>query len=190
MDRPTVLLLASMLVRLRGLLGEFELRPRSLAESSGASLALDLDPSQVTRLLRSALSELPDYRLRALLHETDPESRLDDEGVVERLAQRIARGDLILVREVHAGISPSDPDAPDVPDDDDDVIERLDWIEILIEDEDHQPVPNVAYQLTLPDGSTRRGQTNKLGIVRYDHIPSGTCKFSLVELDTKAWEKA
>ena len=73
MDRPTVLLLASMLVRLRGLLGEFELRPRSLAESSGASLALDLDPSQVTRLLRSALSELPDYRLRALLHETDPE---------------------------------------------------------------------------------------------------------------------
>lgn len=178
-----------MLVRLRGLLGEFELRHRSLADSSGLE-PLRLDSSLVARLLRSALTELPDYRLRALLHETDdPEARLDEAELVDRLTQRIARGDLILVRELHGDISPSEPDVPD-DDDDDDVIERLDWIEVLIEDEEHQPVPNVAYKLVLADGSTRTGKTNKLGIVRYDRIPSGTCKFSLVELDTKAWERA
>jgi hypothetical protein len=178
-----------MLVRLRGLLGEFELRHRSLAESLGVK-PLQLDPSLVARMLRSALADMPDYRLRALLHEADdPAARLDEVGLVDRLAQRIARGDLILVREVHGGISPSEPKVPD-EEEDEEVIERLDWIEVLIEDEDHQPVPNVAYKLVLADGSTRTGKTNKLGIVRYDRIPSGTCKFSLVELDTKAWERA
>jgi hypothetical protein len=177
-----------MLVRLRGLLGEFELRHRSLADSAGLE-PLRLDPSLVVRLLRSALAELPDYRLRALLHETDdPYQQLDEEELVERIAQAIARGDLVLVREVHAGISPGDPDVPD-EEEDDEVIERLDWIEVLIEDEEHNPVPNIAYKLVLPDGSTRTGKTNKLGIVRYDRIPSGTCKFELTELDTTAWER-
>jgi hypothetical protein len=177
-----------MLVRLRGLLGEFELRPRSLVAADAQPL--NLDTSLVTRMLRSALAELPDYRLRALLHEVDdPEHRLDEAGLIDRLAWKIARGDLILVREIHAGISPGEPDKPE-EEEDDEVIERLDWIEILIEDEDKQPVPGVAYKLVLPDGSTRTGSTNKQGIVRYDRIPSGTCKFELTKLDTKAWERA
>jgi hypothetical protein len=177
-----------MLVRLRGLLGDFELRPRSLAVSSDLR-PLNLEPSMVTRMLRWALAELPDYQLRALLHETDdPEHRLDENGLIDRLAWKIARGDLILVREVHAGISPSEPDQPD-DDDDDDIIEKLDWIEVLIEDEEHNPVPNVAYKLTLPDGSTRLGKSNKLGIIRYDRIPSGSCKFELTELDAKSWKQ-
>jgi hypothetical protein len=186
----TVILLDTMLVRLRGLLGEFELRSRSLVLSSDTR-PLNLDASLVTRMLRSALAELPDYQLRELLHETDdPEHRLDEVGLVDRLAWKIARGDLILVREVHGGISPGDPDKPEEPEDDDDVIEKLDWIEILVEDEDHQPIPNVAYKLVLPDGSTRTGSTNKLGIVRYDRIPAGSCKFELTELDAKAWKTA
>ncbi|MFV8755140.1 hypothetical protein ACNOYE_31720 [Nannocystaceae bacterium ST9] len=177
-----------MLVRLRGVLGEFELRPRRLAEAAGLQ-PLDLDPSLVVRLLWAGLADQPDYRLRALLLDTDdPGGRLDEAGLVDRLARLVARGDLILVREVHAGISPSDPDHPDEPDEPD-IIERLDWIEVLIEDEDHNPVPNVAYELLLPDGSTRIGKTNKLGIVRYDRIPSGSCKFKLTEMDAASWKQ-
>jgi hypothetical protein len=178
-----------MLVRLRGLLGEFELRPRSLAVSSEPR-PLNLDPAVVTRMLRSALADQPDYRLRALLHETeDTEHRLDEAGLIDRLTWKIARGDLILVRELHAGISPSEPDDED-EDDDDDVVEKLDWIEVLVEDEDHQPVANVAYKIVLADGSIRTGKTNKLGIVRYDRIPPGSCKFELTELDAKSWKSA
>ncbi len=140
-------------------------------------------------MLRSALADLPDYRLRALLHDSeDPDARLDEAGLVDRLVRLIARGDLVLLRELHAGISPSEPEPPE-PEDEDEVIERLDWIEVLIEDEAHQPVPYIAYKMVLPDGSTRTGTTNKLGIVRYDRIPSGTCQFTLVEVDTKAWKQ-
>lgn len=185
----TVILLDAMLVRLRGLLGEFELRSRSLAVASDVE-PLNLDASLVTRMLRSALAELPDYQLRALLHETDdPERRLDEAGLIDRLAWKIGRGDLILVREAHGGISPSEPDVPD-EEEDEEVVEKLDWIEVLVEDEDEQPVPNIAYKLTLPDGSARTGKTNKLGIVRYERIPSGSCKFELTEFDAKAWKTA
>lgn len=176
-----------MLVRLRGLLGDFELHPRSLAPVDASPT--NLDPSQINRMLWSALAELPEYRLRALLQETeDSERRLDEAGLIDRLAWKIARGDLIVVREVHGTITPETPDEPDEPDEPDDIIERLTWIEVLVEDEDHQPVANVAYKLVLPDGSVRVGKTNQAGIARHDQIPTGECTFELTELDAEAWK--
>lgn len=177
-----------MLVRLRGLLGDFELHPRSLAP---VATPLNLDHSMITRLLRSALAEVPAYRLRALLYETeDPERRLDEAGLIDRLAWKIARGDLILVREVHGTATPDVPDLPDLPDEPEDIIERLTWIEVLIEDQDQQPVANVAYKLVLADGSVRIGKTNEVGILRYEGIPEGECQFELTEVDGQAWEVA
>lgn len=140
-------------------------------------------------MLYSALAELPEYQLRALLHETeDSERRLDEAGLIGRLAWKIARGDLILVREVHGTATPEQPDESDEPEDLSDIVERLTWIEVLIEDEDQQPVANVAYKLVLPDGSVRIGKTNQAGILRYDRIPVGECKLELTELDTQAWK--
>jgi hypothetical protein len=174
-----------MLVRLRGLLGDFELYPRSLAPSGPRS---NFDHSLLTRMLRSAVAELSEYQLRALLHESeDSERRLDQTGLIDRLAWMIARGDLILVREVHGTATPDVPEGPEKPEEPED-IERLTWIEVLIEDEEQQPVANVAYRLILPDGSVRTGKTNRAGIARYEQIPDGECQFELTELDAEAWE--
>lgn len=178
-----------MLVRLRGLLGDFELRRRTLYEPADLQLVA-LEPELIARMLRVALFELPDYHLRALLRDIDDlGERLDERALIDRITRSLVRGDLILVREQHAGISPGDVDPPE-PEEPEEVIERLDWIEVLVEDEEHNPVPNVAYKIVLPDGSTRTGKTNQHGIVRYDRIPSGSCEFSLVELDAEAWQQA
>jgi hypothetical protein len=178
----------AMLVRLRGLLGDFELRRRTLYEAADLQ-PVQLEPELVARMLRVALIELPDYQLRGLLRDIDDlGERLDEPALIDCITRSLGRGDLILVREQHAGISPGDVEPPE-EEDDDDVIERLDWIEVLVEDEDHNPVPNVAYKIVLPDGSARTGRTNQNGIVRYDNIPSGSCEFSLVELDADAWER-
>lgn len=178
-----------MLVRLRGLLGEFELHRRSLA-SVGLE-PLKLDRSEVTRLLRSSLADAPSHRLRALLHDGDePYDRLDDALLIERIAQRIARGDLILVREVHQWTSPGLVEPVEELEPPEEVIEKLEWIEVLIVDEDDQPLPNVAYKLVLPDGSSRMGKTNNVGIARYDRIPPGSCTFELTEMDAGAWKQA
>ncbi|HLT37852.1 MAG TPA: hypothetical protein VK034_16285 [Enhygromyxa sp.] len=176
-----------MLVRLRGLLGDFELHPRSLAPI-GAPLP-EIDHSLITRMLWSALAELPEYRLRSLLDDTeDSEHRLDHRGLIDRLAWKIARGDLILVREVHGTATPDVLDGPDEPYDDDDIVERLTWIEVLVEDEDQQPIANVAFKLTLPDGAVRTGRTNRAGIARVEQIPEGECTLELTEFDAEAWQ--
>jgi hypothetical protein len=103
-----------VIVRLRGLIGEFELRHRWLAAPDTEPLRLDR--WQVVRLLRSALAEVPAHRWRALLDEGDPERSLDD--VVERVAHRIARGELVLVPIVHAAAS-GDRDEPEEDEDED-----------------------------------------------------------------------
>jgi hypothetical protein len=178
-----------MLVRLRGLLGEFELHRRSLA-SVGLE-PLQLDRSELTRLLRSSLADMPGHRLRALLHDgEEPYDRLDDARLIERVAQRIARGDLILVRELHQWSTPGVVDPVEEREAPEEVVEKLEWIEVLIVDEDDQPLPNVAYKLVLPDGSSRVGKTNNLGIARYDRIPAGSCTFELTEMDAGAWKQA
>lgn len=66
--------------------------------------------------------------------------------------------------------------------------ELRDWIEVLIVDEEHNPIPDVAYKIVLPDGSVRAGKTDEQGILRYDDIPQGVCQFSLIALDARTWE--
>ncbi len=68
-------------------------------------------------------------------------------------------------------------------------IESLqDWIELRIDDEAGQPVANVRYELTLPDGSKRRGQSDRNGIIRHEHIASGQCTVTLLDHDRQVWE--
>lgn len=73
-------------------------------------------PSQVVWLLRSALAELPEHRVRALVKAVgDREIGLDE--VAEQLARRVARGELVLVRVVPTGV-PGELDAPEEAEDD------------------------------------------------------------------------
>ena len=63
------------------------------------------------------------------------------------------------------------------------------WIEVQLVDEADQPVARQRFEITLPDGSTRTGQTDAEGVGRVEGIyPPGVCQISFTELDQEAWE--
>ncbi len=63
------------------------------------------------------------------------------------------------------------------------------WIEIVLLDEEDNPVPYARYQVTLADGAMREGDLGATGRVRLEGITAGTCQVVFPELDTEAWEK-
>jgi hypothetical protein len=180
-----------MRVRLRGF-GEYELRPRPVTGEAIEGKLVKLDARTIDRLLRVALSELSPHRLRGLLERSSERGRAHDQvAMLGELRRMIDRGELVFVALPQRSRSarPIEIEEPELhePTGPEEIVEQVDWIEILVVDEDDQPVRSVAYELELPDGSIRRGQTNADGIARCDRIPSGTCKLTLVELDTQAW---
>jgi type VI secretion system secreted protein VgrG len=68
--------------------------------------------------------------------------------------------------------------------------QKTSWIEIEMVDEESQPVPGMAYRITLPDGSVAGGTLDDKGFARVDGIESGTCKITFPELDRDAWGPA
>ncbi|HLT36115.1 MAG TPA: hypothetical protein VK034_07510 [Enhygromyxa sp.] len=141
-------------------------------------------------MLRSALAESDEHRYRSLLGHTRGGWQLDSRrSLLEQLARAVARGELVFVRRALTTVSGTRPELPPeyVPPPVED--EVLDWIEILVEDQDGRPLREIGYEITLPDGAVRRGRTTRDGVVRLDEIPSGECKFSLTDFDESAWEQ-
>jgi hypothetical protein len=63
------------------------------------------------------------------------------------------------------------------------------WIAIRVLDEDGNPVPNVAYSVTLPDGSIMTGSLDDQGSARFDEIDPGQCQVSFPEIHAKEWKR-
>ena len=63
------------------------------------------------------------------------------------------------------------------------------WISIRVLDEDGNPVPDVAYSVSLPDGSTMTGSLDDQGFARFDDIDPGQCKVSFPEIHAKEWKR-
>jgi hypothetical protein len=107
----------------------------------------------------------------------------------EELRCGIASGRLALLEgrvrhPVHVGgrgrASPEEPPDSPVPPSPD---EELDWIEIVLKKRDGSPAVGETYEINLTDGSTRRGQFDESGKVRFENIPAGTCVVGFPELD-------
>ncbi len=65
------------------------------------------------------------------------------------------------------------------------------WIEILLVDEQEQPVADRRYRITLPDGVTvKEGRTDARGHARLEEIDPGTCKVSFPDMDRGVWRRA
>ncbi len=64
------------------------------------------------------------------------------------------------------------------------------WIEIVLKDEDGNPVPGEPYRITLPDGSVSEGTLDQNGFARVDGIDPGTCEVTFPNLDKDTWDKA
>ena len=71
----------------------------------------------------------------------------------------------------------SQPPPPPRPDD-------QHWVYVTITSKDGLPVPNLRWQLTLPDGSTQRGVTDRTGAVSVKGVRQpGECHLVLPDID-------
>lgn len=128
--------------------------------------------------------------LRDLLTDDLSGPALDEQDVVEAVAHRIESRRLRVVRLpaealVGLGAAPAEEEVP-APE-----ARRVkDWVEIVLVDEEDQPVAGADYEITLPDGSTLTGQTGQGGRIRITDIDPGVCRFSFTRLDERAWTPA
>ena len=67
---------------------------------------------------------------------------------------------------------------------------ELSWVEIELVDEAGQPVPYELYELTYPDGTTRRGKLDHLGQAHIGLPEPMELDVSFPHLDAIAWERA
>jgi hypothetical protein len=67
--------------------------------------------------------------------------------------------------------------------------EKKAWIEIILEDMEGKPVPNVRYRITPPGGGApKEGRLNEHGQAGYYQIEPGQCKVTFPDLDKDAWD--
>ncbi|HEX6243739.1 MAG TPA: hypothetical protein VFZ61_22650 [Polyangiales bacterium] len=80
----------------------------------------------------------------------------------------------VLLRRERQYQRPPDASAPATPSQ----LKRakeVDFLEVQLVDVEGQPYANEAYEVTLPDGSKRRGSLNRDGYLYLADIPSGDC---------------
>jgi hypothetical protein len=63
------------------------------------------------------------------------------------------------------------------------------WIAIRVVDEEGNPVPDIPYSVTLPDGSILTGLLDDQGTARFDEIDPGQCQVSFPEIHAKEWRR-
>lgn len=137
-------------------------------------------------------------RLRAFLAtmlDRPPLVRQTDDEVILEVARRLAGGTLVALSLGAQRVgAPNDPDR-----DEDDAapasaeparLEEKTWIEIVLVDEEDQPVPGTRYMIELVDGTKVEGRLDSKGFARVDGIDPGTCVVHFPDLDEEAWKRA
>ena len=61
------------------------------------------------------------------------------------------------------------------------------WIEIVLQDDEGEPIPDEQYLLVDPDGAEHKGNLDKNGFVRIDGLSPGTCSVRFPKLYEK-WQ--
>jgi hypothetical protein len=63
------------------------------------------------------------------------------------------------------------------------------WIEIVLVDEQNNPVPGESYAITLPDNSVASGTLDEKGFARVEGFEPGQCQVTFPDLDQDAWDE-
>jgi type VI secretion system secreted protein VgrG len=61
------------------------------------------------------------------------------------------------------------------------------WIEIVLVDEQNNPIPGESYAITLPDNSVASGSLDEKGFARVEGFDPGQCQVTFPNLDQDAW---
>ncbi len=64
------------------------------------------------------------------------------------------------------------------------------WIEVVLVDEDGDPVPHEKYAIKLPDGSTQTGCLDEQGKVKFENITGGQAMVNFPDIDAREWKHA
>lgn len=157
---------------------------------------------EAEKVLADALSQSGDALVRAGLGDRQSESEWDDRHEVpqrmrSRLDEELDRLVLLRRRKPRYTLVLAKPEAVVdlnelAPEDLGSGTESAEdeWIEVLVLDDKDQPVANVEYEIELSDGRVQRGRTSEHGILRYEDLPSGSCKIRLLDVDGSSWELA
>jgi hypothetical protein len=148
-------------------------------------------------LMRNLGDDFAVRQLRAALSEQDfGAQRLDDRGIIERVAMHVEFGRWQILRrpdprpplDAQAVTDLSDLIRPEI---EDPPVVRTHYVEIELVGEDDVPIPGARYRVELPNGTVRQGRTNDAGAARIEDIPrAGSCKISFPDLDADAWQPA
>ena len=68
--------------------------------------------------------------------------------------------------------------------------EPTSWIEVLLVDDDGQPIVNEPYVIEDPAGRIWQGTTNLSGMTRIEGIDPGSCKISFPSIPAQDWKRA
>lgn len=157
---------------------------------------------EAEKVLADALSQAGDTLVRAGLGDRQSESEGDDrhevpQRVRSRLDDELDRLVLLRRRKPRYTLVLAKPDAvvdlgelaaDDLTSGTENAEDQ--WIEVLVLDDKDQPVANVEYEIELSDGRVQRGRTSEHGILRYEDLPSGSCKVRLLDVDGSSWDLA
>jgi hypothetical protein len=114
-----------------------------------------------------------------------------DAAILEIAAELLANGLHVAVEEGQVARFYDDPEEAipisDLIPKDPDVIKERDWIAIRIVDSWGEAVADEPYTLRFSDGEEVDGQTNAEGVARYDGIPRGSCRISLMRATANEW---
>ena len=67
---------------------------------------------------------------------------------------------------------------------------RRTWVEVELLDQNRRPVKGAKVEITLPDGSTTRGNLSSEGTLRVNGIDPGSCAVTFPDLDGREWKRS
>ncbi|MFO0756455.1 MAG: hypothetical protein U0359_08185 [Byssovorax sp.] len=114
----------------------------------------------------------------------------DDEVLIRiepALRQAFERYDLIVLTPRRANASPPGPDLPPPSKPPSQPPAQKTFIEIVLLDDNNKPVAGEPYEITLPDGSIRKGSLDQKGFAREDNLDPGVCDVRFPKIDGREW---
>ncbi|MCH9687569.1 MAG: hypothetical protein K0V04_39410 [Deltaproteobacteria bacterium] len=118
-----------------------------------------------------------------------PATARDRDGATRAQLTQLDEGRLVLWQAVPVQVT-TRGDAHYERQDPAGVFTERDWLELVLVDENGDPVRDASYEVILPDGSMRIGSLDAQGRARLRDIPSGACEVRFPALGPDEWQAA